>query len=672
MQINHLAMAALFCAAAGSAASQPGRAPTGYSASIVSSSPRELAEACKSGLDEATAGIASLKALTPDRSQDALAVFDALQKSLGDAGARGALAREAHPDAAMRDAGQACIRDSSALATRISLDPGIYQALSRMDAAALDPASRYFLQRTLQRFRLAGVDRDPETRRKVQAINDELTQLSQTFGKHIREGVRNFEVDPAELAGVPADFLKAHPPGPGGKIVLKTDAPDYNPVMSYAVDPGVRERFWKVYRLRAYPENIETLDRMLARRHELAQLLGYAHWADFITADKMIGNAKAAEMFIERIASASADRASREYSDLLARKRKDQPAATAVNPWDTGFLNERLRAEQHGVDAQQVRPYFQYDQVKKGVLDITSRLFGIRYEPVKDAKVWHRDVEVYDVYDGSKNMGRIYLDMHPRDNKYKHQAHFRLVFGKDGVALPEGVLLCNFRQPTVNDPGLLEYSDVRTYFHEFGHLLHNVLGGHTKWAGIAGVANERDFVEAPSQFLEEWMRDPKTLQSFAIHYQTRQPIPTELAEKLRRADEVGKGMFVRGQMSLAAISLNLHNRDPNGLDTTRLVAEMGEKYTPFKHVPGTYFHTAFGHLDGYSAIYYTYMWSLVIAKDMFAAFVEQGDMMSAATARKYRSAVLEPGGSKPATELVRDFIGRPYGFSSYEAWLNAK
>ena len=671
VRITTLALS-LLALTATTAFSQPARVATGYSASVVSSDPKELAAACKAGVDEARASIAALKALPAAQAQQALAVYDALQKSLGDAGARGALAREAHPDAAMRDAGQVCIRDTSALSTQISLDPAIYQALARMDATALDPASRYFLQRTLQRFRLAGVDRDEETRKKVQALNDELTQLSQAFGKHIREGVRDFEADPAELKGVPADFLKAHPPGANGKVVLKTDGPDYNPVLSYAVDPGVRERFWKVYRTRAWPENIATLDRMLARRHELARLLGHANWADYVTADKMIGNGRAAGEFIERIATASAQRAQREYAELLARKRKDDPAATAVNPWDTSYLNDRIRAEQYGVDAQLVRPYFQYDQVKKGVLDITSRLFGIRYEPVRDQKVWHKDVEVYDVFDGAKRMGRIYLDMHPRDNKYKHQAHFRLVYGKDGVALPEGVLLCNFRQPTANDPGLLEYNDVKTYFHEFGHLLHNVLGGHTQWAGIAGVANERDFVEAPSQFLEEWMRDPKTLQTFAIHHQTKQPIPTELVEKLRRADDFGRGMFVRGQMSLAAISLNLHNRDPQGLDTTKLVAEMGEKYTPFKYVPGTYFHTAFGHLDGYSAIYYTYMWSLVIAKDMFAAFTAQGDIMSPATASKYRAAVLAPGGSKPAAELVQDFIGRPYGFGSYEAWLNAQ
>ena len=166
------------------------------------------------------------------------------------------------------------------------------------------------------------------------------------------------------------------------------------------------------------------------------------------------------------------------------------------------------------------------------------------------------------------------------------------------------------------------------------------------------------------------MRDAKTLQSFAVHYQTKQPIPMDLVQRLRKADEFGKGLALRGQLSLAAISLGLHNRDPKGLDTTAFVAQMQEKYTPFKNVPGTYFHEAFGHLDGYSAIYYTYQWSLVIAKDMYSQFSAQGDIMNPAIARKYRDAVLAPGGSKPAAELVRDFLGRPYSFAAYERWLN--
>jgi len=631
--------------------------------------PADLLATCRAGIATARARMAQLPSVAGP-AEAVLEAYDAAQHALGGAGSIGYLTKEVHPEAAMRQAGETCSQEVSAVSTAFSLDRGAYQALARVDAAGLDAASRHYLDKTLKRFRLSGVDRDDATRERIRQLNEELVKTSQAFNRNIRESVLALEVEPADLEGLPADYVRAHPAGPQGKVRLTTDSPDYVPFMSYARNGVAREAYWKLYRQRAHPHNLAVLDTMLARRHELATLLGYANWADYVTADKMIGNGQAAGDFIDRIAAAAAKRAERDYASLLARKRQDDPAAAQVQPWDAGFLGDRIKSEQYGVSSQQVRPYFQYDSVKRAVLDISGRLFGIRYQRLPDAKVWHPSVEAYDVFEGERRLGRIYLDMHPRANKYKHFAHFRLATGKRGVSLPESVLVCNFRQPGASDPGLLEYGDVRTFFHEFGHLVHAVLGGHTRWAGLSGVATERDFVEAPSQMLEEWIRDAKTLQSFAIHYETKQPIPVELVDKLRKADEFGKGLFVRGQMSLAAISLGLHNRDPKGLDTTDFVAQMAEKYTPYRHVAGTYFHEAFGHLDGYSAIYYTYMWSLVIAKDMYSQFASQGDIMNPAVARRYRDAVLVPGGSKPAAELVQDFLGRPYSFEAYERWLD--
>ena len=646
------------------------RLPTGEAAVMLTVTAAPFLAGCRASLTDARAEMDQLKSAPRRDSIQVLELFDDARKALGDAGSRAGLAAEVHPDRATREAAETCGREVSALSTEFSLDRGVYDALSRIDPRGLDGPSRYYLERTLQRFKLAGVDRDDATRARVREINDDLTRLSQEFGRNIREGVLTLEVDPVALAGLPADFIQAHAPNASGKVVLKTDNQDYRPVVSYASDATVREKFWKLYRLRAHPGNLPTLDQILARRHELATLLGFANWADYVTVDKMIGSGQKAADFIEKISAAAARRAERDYALLLERKKRDEPGAIRVQPWDSDYLTERIKAEQFGVDAAEVRPYFQYDNVKKAVLETTSRLFNIRYQRVDGARVWHPEVEVYDVYEGGRKLGRIYLDMHPRDNKYKHYAQFGLVKGKAGVALPEGVLVCNFRKPTADDPGLLEYSDAVTFFHEFGHLLHNVFGGHTRWAGISGVATERDFVEAPSQMLEEWVRDPGTLRGFATHYQTGQPMPMALAQKLRRADDVGTGLFVRQQMFYAATSLGLHSRDPNGLDTTSFVGELQGRYTPFAYVPGTYFHASFGHLDGYSAVYYTYMWSLVIAKDMFSVFQGQGDIMNPSVALNYRNAVLAPGGSKPAAELVQDFMGRPYSFKPYEAWLN--
>ncbi|HEY1585278.1 MAG TPA: M3 family metallopeptidase, partial [Polyangia bacterium] len=469
------------------------------------------------------------------------------------------------------------------------------------------------------------------------------------------------------------DFKQQHKPGADGRVTISTDNTDYIPFVTYAKSGKAREALWRLYRLRGHPKNLEVLSRMLEKRHELATLLGYANWAAYATEDKMIGSAKAASDFIARISAASDKRSERDYVQLLKRKQKDDPTAKNVPPWDSAFYQERVMAEEYGFDSQAMRAYFEYERVKKGVLDITARMFGIEYRKIENAPVWHTEVDAYDVVENGALLGRIYLDMHPREGKYKHYAQFTLANGALDRALPEGVLMCNFPRPPKGSPGepaLMEHGSVRTFFHEFGHLLHHVLGGHTRWVGQSGVATEWDFVEAPSQMLEEWIWDLETLQTFGRHWQTDEPLPAELLQRARAADEYGKGLWVRQQMFYAATSLEFHARDPRALDTTKLMAELQDRYTPFKYVEGTYFHESFGHLDGYSAIYYTYMWSLVIAKDLFSVFKKEG-LLNPAPARRYRRAILEAGGSKPAAELVRDFLGRAYDFSAYQQWLDA-
>jgi thimet oligopeptidase len=506
----------------------------------------------------------------------------------------------------------------------------------------------------------------------VNALREDLVRIGQEFGRNIKDDVRRLPLDPAELDGLPEDWRRVHPPGPDGKVTVTTDATDYVPFMTYARNEQAREELWRLYRLRGHPKNLDVLQRMLGRRAELARVLGYPSWAAYVTEDKMIGSAEAAAEFVEKITRAADARMRRDHAQLLARKRRDAPGAERVEPWDSAWLQERVKAEEYGFDSQSVRPYFEYGRVRDGVLDVTGRLFGISYRRVV-APVWHPEVETYDVVerDGDALLGRVYLDMHPREGKYKHFAQFTLSSGQAGVRLPEGVLVCNFPKPAAGAPALLDHGEVRTFFHEFGHLLHHVLGGHVRWAGQSGVATEWDFVEAPSQMLEEWVWEPDVLAGFARHLETAAPIPAELVRRMKAADEYGKGLMVRQQMFYAATSLELHRRDPGKLDTTALVAELQERYTPFRHVEGTYFHESFGHLDGYSAIYYTYMWSLVIAKDLLGPFREAG-LMSAGPARRYRRAILEAGGSKPAAELVVDFLGRPSAFDAYERWLNAE
>ena len=618
-------------------------------------------EANRRDLQRAEALIEKVK-----RHERALPAYDEAMGALSDASSRASVARNAHPDVRMREMAERCEQAVDALATRFSLDRGIYEALRAVDASRDDAATRYYVERTLRDFRRAGVDRDDATRARVQTLNEELVKIGQEFSRNIREDVRSIEIDPAELAGLPEDYVKAHEPGPNGKVTITTDYPDYVPFISYAKSSAARERLWRVYRQRAHPKNLDVLARMLEKRYELATLLGYPSWAEYVTEDKMIGSARAADDFIAKVTSASDARARGDYEALLARKRRDEPSAERVEAWDSQVLTEALRNERYGHDAQAVRPYFEFSQVQRGVLDVTSRLFGLEYRAVADAPVWHRDVTCFDVFEHGTRVGRFYLDLFPREGKYKHAAQFTLQSGKAGQKHPEAVLICNFPRPGA----LLEHSEVVTFFHEFGHLLHHLLGGRTRWAGISGVRTEWDFVEAPSQMLEEWTWDASVLRTFARHRDTGERIPAEVVSRMREAEEFGKGLRVRQQMFYAATSLFFHDRDPRGLDTTRLAADVQERFTPFRHVEGTYFHESFGHLEGYSAVYYTYMWSLVIAKDLFTVFRREG-LLNPEPAARYRKAILEPGGSAKAKDLVRSFLGRDYDFRAYEEWLNA-
>jgi thimet oligopeptidase len=645
---------------------EPAALPPPQGSKLLTGTIEQFTASCEADMDTARAQVKALTSLDPQsHGQAVLEAYDEVTIALGGSASRASLAREVHPDAKMRDAARDCEQRIDALQVSVAQDPAVYAALSAVDLSTADAATRHWMERTLLEFRRAGVDRDEPTRQKVKALNDELMKLGQLFGRNISEDVRKVELDPKELAGLPEDYVKAHPVGPNGKVTITSNYPDYIPFMRYATSSKAREKVWRMYRQRAHPQNQQVLSDLLTRRHELATLLGYPNWAAYATQTKMTRNEAAAAEFIQKVEQLTVAPARREYQILLARKQQDDPKAKTLEPWDQDYYEDRYKAEQFGFDSQALRPWLEYGQMKKGVMDITAELFGITYVPVKDAPVWHPEVEVYDVVEGQALLGRIYLDMHPRDDKYKHAAQFDLVNGQKGKRHPEGVLVCNFARPGE----LMTHNEVETFFHEFGHLLHHVFAGRQQWNTISGISTEWDFVETPSMLLQQWPSDPVVLAKFARHYQTAQPISAEMIEQLRASKEFGMGLWVRRQMFLAAVSLEYYRRSP-GFQTEAVLRELQARFAPFREEwrEGTHFQVSFGHLYGYSAAYYTYMWSMVIAKDLESAF-EKAGYMDTETALKYRKAVLEPGGSRPAAELVNDFLGRDYGFEAYRRFV---
>jgi thimet oligopeptidase len=577
-----------------------------------------------------------------------------------------------HPDSAFRADAEAQTQRATKFLDDLSLNRAVYDAIVQVDVSKADPATRYFHEKTVRDFRLSGVDKDEATRARIGQILEELTKTGQDFDRNIRQDSRTIKVDgPAALAGLPDDFIKSHPANEAdGKITLSIEYPDLGPVMRYAKSEDTRRRLMHEAQNRAYPANMAVLDSLIVKRDRLAHILGYPTWAEYITQDKMIENAANAQSFIDRLKETTFKRAREEYAVYLKRKQEDDPKATQLNRWEASYYGRLIRMRDYDYDPGQARQYFPFDRVKQGVLDVTATMFGLTYKRVTNAAVWDPSVEVYEVYEGPKMLGRFFLDLHPRPGKYNHAAKFTIRQGVRGYQVPEHALVCNFPGGKAGDPGLMEHSDVETFFHEFGHLIHAILGGQGQWEPVSGTTTQRDFVEAPSQMLEEWCWDAKVLQTFAKN-EKGEAIPAELVQKMRKADAFGRALGISTQAFYSAVSLSIYNRPPAQVNTDAIVASLEPQFTPIPTMPDTHMQTAFGHLDGYSAYYYTYLWSLVIAKDMFSRF-NHDNLLDPTVAKRYRDMVLAPGGSKPAKALVHEFLERDYDFKAFDEWLAGK
>jgi thimet oligopeptidase len=618
------------------------------------------------GLARAREVVEELRGTEGLSAQEVLRRWDEVALALSNVGALSSLLANVHPEEAVRTASENAEIEVDRLVTELRQDRALYDVFAGLDASGLDPVAARLLDKSLEDFRRAGVDRDDPTRARLAEINERLTALDQEFSRNIRDDVRYVKVTPDRLAGLPQDWLDEHPVDDEGLVSVSTDYPDSVPARMFVHDAEVRADLAQAFLGQGWPQNEPLLKEMFDLRDELAGLVGYDDWASYDADVKMIGKGPAIPEFIDKIAAAAEEPMRRDVAVLLERLRQDVPDAEFLDATNSSYYDELVRKEQHSVDSQLVRTYFPFESVRQGLLEVTGRLFGLRYDPVPDATSWHEDVAVYDVHrldggpgDEGELIGRIYLDLFPREGKFKHAAQFTIANGVGGRQLPEGALVCNFNR------GLMEHDHVVTLFHEFGHLVHHVLGGQAPYTRFSGVATEWDFVEAPSQMLEEWAWDADVLQTFARNA-AGEAIPTDLVDRMRAADDFGKGIQARQQMFYASMSYWFHTERP--ADLTAKTVELQDRYSPYRYLDGTHMFASFGHLGGYSSAYYTYMWSLVIAKDLFSAF-DPDDLFNAEVAGRYRDRILAPGGTADAADLVADFLGRPYTFDAYAAWL---
>jgi thimet oligopeptidase len=650
-------------------------------------------------LAESRAKIAELLAVEGPRTvENTLTPYDRACWHLRMGGSQSGVMFMVHPLAEVRDAAQACSASISAESTSLSLNREVYEALAAMDAGDADGATKYYIERALLGYRLSGVDKDEATRDKIRSLAESMTELSMSFSRTVQDDVRKIEVsDAEELRGLPEDYLTRHRVSEvDGKlvaeaaVVLTTDPPEMSPVMSYAASRELRRKMYLAYNDRGYPANKQVLLDLLHGREEMAVLLGFRSWADLATVDQMMGSAEKMRGFLGEVEVAAQELAKEEFAELEKFVGEHDVKALPLTLSDARFWEEQFRRARYDFDSQSVRPYFPYEQVEAGVLAIAGRLFQVKFVEDKSAGVWGEGVKAFDVVDAipggddsypvpeagqgtpsvetSKVVGRIYLDMHPREGKSKWFSECSLVGGVIGQQLPEASLVCNFPQPKGEDAGLMQYSDVVTYFHEFGHLMHEVLGGRQKWSAQSGIATEGDFVEVPSQMLEEFFEDADLLRTFAKHYQTGEPIPYDVVAKMTKASAHGRALSTLTQVMYATYSLETHDRVAKELNLDTLLREGYDRFSRYEFVDGNRMYAAFTHLVGYTSNYYTYLYDKVMALEFFEEF-DKKNLIDGPVAMQYRRAVLEPGGSKPARELVQGFLGREVSMEALRGWI---
>jgi thimet oligopeptidase len=632
------------------------------------------------------AKIAELLAVEGERTVgNTLVPYDRACWHLRMAGSQSGVMFMVHPLADVRDAAQGLSQVIGAEGVALSLNRDVYKALAALnssvqDASGEDAATKYYLERTLLGYRLSGVDKDDATRDRIRGLADRMTELSMSFSRTVQDDVRKIAVeDVQELAGLPADYLARHGVRDvGGKleaaesVVLTTDSPEMSPVMSYAVSPKLRRKMYLAYNDRGYPANKQVLLELLAGREEMAGLLGFRSWADLATVDQMMGSAASMRKFLDSVEEAARDTAQREFEQLEAFVRERDPGALPLTLSDARYWEEQYRRAKYDFDSQSVRPYFPYEQVEAGILAAAGKLFGVKFARAEEAAVWDAGVKAFDVVDAlianGGVVGRIYLDMHPREGKSKWFSECSLVGGVLGQQLPEASLVCNFPRPEGDDAGLMQYSDVVTYFHEFGHLMHEVLGGQQRWAGQSGIATEGDFVEVPSQMLEEFFEDADLVRAFAKHYETGVAIPQDVFARMVRASAHGRALSTMTQVMYATYSMETHDKKAAELDLDTLLREGYDRFSKYEFVDGNRMYAAFTHLVGYTSNYYTYLYDKVMALEFFAEF-DGKNLMEGPVAKRYRREVLEPGGSRPARELVQAFLGREVSMSALKGWI---
>ncbi|MBR5677935.1 MAG: M3 family metallopeptidase [Paludibacteraceae bacterium] len=531
------------------------------------------------------------------------------------------------------------------------------------------------LTETYKNFADNGANLPPEKKERLMEINQELSLLSLRFGNNVvaeTNACQYFVTDEAQLKGLPegakaAAAEEAEAAGHPGEWLFTPKRTSFTPVLQYCENRDLRKKLLTDYTTRANHDNENDNKAIIIREMELriekANLFGYDNPADYILADCMAKNHQTVDAFLQSVWDPSLAAAKREAAELQKLLDKDLPGEK-LQPWDWWYYAEKLRKAKYNLDEEELKPYFELDNVRKGAFGVATKLYGVQFEKLENMPVYNPDVEVFKVTEADGSLvGILYTDYFPRAGKrpgaWMNQILPQYIDAEGVDHRPVIINVGNFNKPTAGNPSLLSMDDVETLFHEFGHALHGLLS-KAHYKSLSGTNTPRDFVELPSQFMENYCYEPEVLKTYAFHYQTGELIPDELIEKINNAGKFNQGFVTTELLSASILDMDFHElTTAEGLDVNEFEEQSLKKMNMIDEIIVRYRPTFYNHIftTGYEAGYYSYTWAAVLDADAFAAFKETGNLFDAETAKRFRH-LLEQGGTRDAQELYLEFRGK--------------
>lgn len=587
-------------------------------------------------------------------------VYDLMMRTSGQTAFMGYV----HPDKAVRDAGNAAEERLQKWGVELIFRPELYRAVKSFsetaEAAGLEDEQRRFLEFWLRDLRKAGHELDEQTRAEVKRHTERMVEVGIAFQRNIDEHQDHLVVSREDLLGLPDSYVENLEPGDEeGTYKIGLSYPDVIPFMENSPRRDLREHLSRKFNTRAVESNRPLLEEAITTRGRIAELFGEPSWAHHQLEEKMAKTPEAVRGFYAGLVPGLTEKGQSEIKVMEAMLEEDQHEAP-LQSYDFRYYETQLRKRDYGVNPMEVASYFPLQQVVDGMLDLTGEVFGLEYRRV-DARTWHPDVLTYAIHDRATGelISHFYMDLFPREGKFSHAAAFPLVPGRrlaDGsYQKPLSAIVANFTKPGGDRPSLLQHSEVETFFHEFGHILHQTLT-RAAITRFSGSSTEGDFVEAPSQIMENWTWRPEVLRRFARHYQTGEPIPDRLVEQLTAAKNLNIALSNLRQSQFGLLDMWFHDEAAEK-DVDRILLKATE-VSLFPHHHGTFFPASFGHLlGGYDAGYYGYLWSEVFGDDMWSRFEHEG-IDNPEVGMAYRREILEKGGSEDGMDLLRRFLGR--------------